>query len=255
MPADYPVMHIWHIHPDYAGGETGAAFRSLDSVFRLSGEQITKGKLGATSRVTVGDRTFYVKLYQQAGKGVRRWVGRSRLRGEWVNLQHFADWKIPAAPLVAFGIEKQMGIFKRGVIITAGLPETDDLAQLARRNDPRLKNRQWIQAVSGQLAQIARTMHLYRFAHGDFKWRNILVTRKDPPQVYLIDCPDGRFWIPPFLQYRKNKDIACLDKVAKTVLTRTQRLRFYLDYLEVSKLDKNSRKELARILHFFTNRE
>lgn len=251
MPADYPVMHIWHIHPDYAGGETGAAFRSLDAVFRLHGEQITKGNLGATSRVTVNGRVFYVKLYRQAGRGIRRWIGRSRLRGECENLQHFANWEIPAAQPVAFGLEKRIGFFVRGAVITAGLPETADLAQLAKRNDPRLENRQWVRAVSGQLAQIARTMHQHRFAHGDFKWRNILATRTTPPQVYLIDCPDGRFWIPPFLQYRKNKDIACLDKVAKTALTRTQRLRFYLDYLEAPGLDRTSKKNLRHILTFF----
>ena len=246
-------MQQWYLHPDYADGETGRAFRSLDSVFRLQGEQITKGNLGATSRVTVGERTFYVKLYRQAGKGVRRWIGRSRLRGEWENLQHFADWKIPAAQRVAFGIEKRIGFFVRGAVITAGLPETDDLAQMAKRNDPRLKNRQWVNTVSGQLAQIARILHLHRFAHGDFKWRNILVTRTDPPQVYLIDCPGGRFWSPPFLQYRKNKDIACLDKVAKNVLTRTQRLRFYLDYLKAGRLDLISKKNLRYILRFFDN--
>lgn len=248
-------MQNWQIHPDYADGETGEAFRSLETVFRLQGEQITKGKLGATSRVTVGGRIFYVKLYRQAGKGVRRWIGRSRLRGEWENLKYFADCKIPAAPLAAFGIEKRMGFFIRGAVITAGLPETEDLAQLARQNDQRLKNRQWVNAVSHQLAQIAHTMHRHRFAHGDFKWRNILVTRTDPPQVYLIDCPDGRFWIPPFLQYRKNKDIACLDKVAKTALTRTQRLRFYLEYMQISRLDCRSRKRLIQILRFFNGRD
>jgi hypothetical protein len=243
-------MQNWQIHPDHTAGEPGKAFRSLETVFSLQGEPITRGNLGATSRVDVGGTIYYIKLYRQAGRGLRRWVGRSRLRGEWENLQRFANWGIPVAPLAAFGIEKRLGLFTRGAVITVGLPETEDMAQLAKQNDPQLNDRQWVQAVSIQLAQITRTLHSHRFAHGDFKWRNILVTRSAPPQVYLIDCPDGRFWVPPFLQYRKNKDIACLDKVAKRILTRTQRMRFYFEYMQISRLDRKRRRQLIQIIRF-----
>jgi len=109
--------------------------------------------------------------------------------------------------------------------------------------------------ISKQVARCARVMHSKRFAHGDFKWRNILVSKGDKPEIYLIDCPDGKFWIPPFLQYRKNKDIACLDKVAKKVLSRTQRLRFYLDYLGKTHLTKKDKRHLRHILRFFRGRE
>ncbi len=248
-------MKNWTLHPDYAAGETGRLFHSLETVFALRGEPVTDGPLGGVSRVSAGGKVFYVKLYRRAGKGFRRWIGRSRLRGERENLEHFAHWGIPCAKVVAVGEEKRGPFFRRGAVITEGLPETDDLLHLARSGDPRLKDRAWVAAASGQLARTARTLHEHRFAHGDFKWRNLLVTRGETPQIYLIDCPAGAFWIPPFLQYRKNKDLACLDKVAKQVLSRTQRLRFYLDYLGVKKLNRRRHRELRHILRFFDGRD
>lgn len=245
-------MKPWIVRPAYRDFE---AFRTLEKTFGLSGQQITTGPMGATSRFVCEENTFYVKLYRQAGKGIRRWLGRSRLRGEWENLLLFEKWGIPSAPLVAYGEKKSGPFFKRGAIITASLPATDDLEELAKKNDPRLKNPEWIGTLSKQLATATRLMHQKKFAHGDLKWRNLLVTRTDPPQLYLIDCPAGRFWPWPFLQYRKNKDIACLDKVAKNVLSRTRRLRFFLDYLGKDRLDRKSKKQLRHILRFFDGRE
>ncbi len=244
-------MQTWQFHPDYADSEAVRAFQTLESVFELKGETVTTGLLGAASRVSVDGKTYYIKLYQRAGKGLRRWIGRSRLRGEWENLLRFEKWGIPAAPVIAFGLEKRGLFFKRGAIVTEELPDTDDLSQLAKENDPRLKDRQWVMYSSTQLARAARIMHSHGFAHGDLKWRNILATKGANSQIYLIDCPAGNFWIPPFLQYRKNKDLACLDKAAKEVLTRTQRLRFFLDYLKQEKLGQKSKKQLRRILTFF----
>jgi hypothetical protein len=51
------------------------------------------------------------------------------------------------------------------------------------------------------------------------------------------------------------KDLACLDKVAKYRLTRTQRLRFYLRYKDMDRLRSEDKKEITRIQHFFKDRE
>ncbi len=93
------------------------------------------------------------------------------------------------------------------------------------------------------------------FAHNDLKWRNLLVTHGERPQVYLIDCPSGGYWWQPFLSYRIVKDLACLDKVAKYHLTRTQRLRFYLDYAQHARLTAGDKKRVRRIVKFFEGRE
>jgi len=247
-------MSNWTLHPD-CPADAQEGFKTLESVFELTGKKITNDPISDLIYLTIGKTGYYVKRYTAGGKGVRRWLGRPRLRGEWENLQLFEQWNLPSARLTAFGMEKFGPFFKRGSAITHELPETNDLAQLVKNKDSRIKDPQWIASVSKQLAHAARVMHSHRFAHGDFKWRNILVTTNGDPQTYLIDCPDGKFWIPPFLQYRKNKDIACLDKYGKQVLSRTQRLRFYLDYLEQDRLTEKDRRNLRHILRFFAGRE
>ena len=73
--------------------------------------------------------------------------------------------------------------------------------------------------------------------------------------VYLIDCPTGAFWWGPFLERRIVKDLACLDKVAKYHLSRTQRLRFYLRYAERDRLTAQDKARLRQVLDYFEGRE
>jgi tRNA A-37 threonylcarbamoyl transferase component Bud32 len=243
----------WQILPN-ADPAAANRFADLDAVFAIEGEIVSKDSLSHTVRVEVNGRRYYVKRYHGLGKKpLRRWFGTPRVQLEWENLQRFADWGIPTAPLVAYGLERQGGRFVRGALITAEIPETTDLAKLARSHDPRLKSQSWRNGVSVQVADIARRMHSRRFAHGDLKWRNLLVDASG--KVFLIDCPRGGFWWPPFLEYRIIKDLACLDKVAKRHLSRTQRLRFYLDYTKKKKLEDADRQRIRKIVGFFAGRD
>lgn len=249
-------MSRWTLKHGALDASAERAFATLDSVFALEGEQVAADPLSQVLRVTAGIRRYYVKRYHGAGKNpLRRWLGRPRVQAEWQNLRHFADWGIPTATLVGWGLERQSGAFLRGALITAELPGTTDLNQLALRKDARLRNRRWVSTVSRQLAKMTRTMHAHRFTHNDLKWRNLLVDDSDTPHLYLIDCPSGEFWWGPFLRYRIVKDLACLDKVAKYHLSRTQRLRFYLDYAQKTRLDASDKKRLRHILRFFDGRE
>ena len=246
-------MSEWRVLPG-VDAEAAARFADLDAVFALEGEIVAKDSTTRTVRVEVGGRRYYVKRYHGLGKKpLRRWFGTPRVQLEWENLQRFADWGIPTARLVACGLESQGGLFARGALITEEIPATADLARLAREGAPSQKSRSWWHGVSTQVAEIARRMHTRRFAHGDLKWRNLLVDAAG--KAYLIDCPSGGFWWPPFLEYRIVKDLACLDKVAKRQLSRTQRLRFYLDYAQKRKLDVADKRRIRRIVGFFAGRD
>ncbi|MNP01249.1 3-deoxy-D-manno-octulosonic-acid kinase [compost metagenome] len=155
--------------------------------------------------------------------------------------------------MVAWGLERKNGAFVRGAMITRELPGTQDLALLARDNDPRLRDRAWVDHVSRQVAAHTRTLHDHHFTHNDLKWRNLLV---DPQgTVYFIDCPSGNYWVGFMLHYRITKDLACLDKVAKYHLSNTQRLRFYLQYRRRERLNASDKKRVRHIARFFEGRE
>jgi tRNA A-37 threonylcarbamoyl transferase component Bud32 len=245
-------MNAWHLTPHHSDREA-QLFSSLTQVYALQGEHITASPISEVIRVEADGKRYYVKRYSGAGKHLQAWLGDARVEAEWKNLQRFTEWGIPTARIVAYGLKRHFGRYISGALITEELPGTEDLAQLARSGDPRLCDRSWVARMAAKVARITRTLHRHRFAHNDLKWRNILVDANDG--LYLIDCPAGRFWRGPFLDYRVIKDLACLDKVAKHHLSRTQRLRFYLTYLERSRLTTQDKRQLRRILVFFEGRE
>ena len=216
---------------------------------------ITFSPLSSVHKVYVGDRHYYLKRYTSNGNWLRQHVGRPRAKAEWENLLSFHAWGIPSATVVGFGMERRRGKFVRGALITEDLAATTDLADVAQNKDPRLQDRQWVGHVSRQIAHAARMMHDQGFTHNDLKWRNILVDEHLFPGVYLIDCPAGTFWWGPMLEYRIIKDLACLDKLAKHHLSRTQRLSFFKDYAGRSRLDASDRKRVLAIVNFFKGRE
>ena len=233
--------------------EAASAFADLPTVFALTGEAIARDPLSEVIRVECGGLRYYVKRYWAAGKGLRRCLGRPRVKAEWQNLRHFARWGIPVAPVVAWGMERRGGVFLRGALITLEVPNTVDMAAMATNNDPRLGDPHWVARISRQLAHATRTLHDHHFAHNDLKWRNLLIN--EDGELFLIDCPSGNFWWGPFLRRRIIKDLACLDKVAKYHLSRTQRLRFYLQYQRRGRLIPTDRALIAQVLEYFEGRE
>lgn len=244
-------MAGWTLAPDYQ--HLADDFGSLDAVFALQGERLTRDPLSEVVRVQRDGVNYYVKRYTGAGKGLRRYLGRPRIKAEWQNLKQFAKWHIPTAEVVAWGLERNGLGFGRGAMITRELPRTEDLSVLAERNDPRLADRAWVAHISDQLAQHTRVMHQHHFTHNDLKWRNLLVD--DQATVYFIDCPTGDFWRGFMLRHRLIKDLACLDKVAKYHLSATQRLRFYLRYRGHARLTAADKRRVRQVVAFFEGRE
>lgn len=255
-------MICWSFNPDYADTPAADSFSTLAATFSVQGTWVTSDPESLVLRTHLGERCYYIKRYFGGGRSLaRRWFGlrnlfgAQRVRKEWENLLAFRRWQIPTATLVAYGEERRWGFFSRGALVTEELPDTTDLAHLALQHDSRLRDRAWVAHVSKQLAGYARSMHAAGFAHNDFKWRNVLVGQGQRPTVFLIDCPNGRTWWRPFLAYRVIKDLACLDKVAKYHLSKTQRLRFYLDYAQRARLSAVDKQKIRKILDFFAGRE
>ncbi|WP_324731983.1 lipopolysaccharide kinase InaA family protein [Pseudomonas paeninsulae] len=245
-------MSKWRLSEE-ASPRVAAAFADLETVFALQGERITRDPLSEVLRVECEGVRYYVKRYHGAGKGLRRFIGRPRVKAEWQNLKYFAKWGIATAPIVAYGLERKAGAFVRGALITRELVDTEDMAQLAQRDAACLRDRTWVAQVSQQLAAATRALHDHHFTHNDLKWRNVLVNNQS--ELFLIDCPTGAFWWGPLLRYRIVKDLACLDKVAKYTLSRTQRLRFYLQYRGRQRLNAADKRRVRQIVGYFEGRE
>ena len=244
-------MAGWYLDPAYAG--LRAEFGDLAGVFALEGKRLTRDPLSEVVLIERDGVRYYVKRYWGAGKGLRRYIGRPRVKAEWQNLKNFAKWGIPTAPIVAYGLERKGGAFVRGALITRELEHTRDLALMAKKGDERLRDAGWVDGVSRQLARATRALHDHHFAHNDLKWRNLLVNEQ--ADLFLIDCPTGSFWWGPFLRYRVIKDLACLDKIASKVLTRSQRLRFFLQYRGRERLSSGDKRRVRQIVKFFEGRE
>lgn len=255
-------MIDWHFNPEFRGREAEQLFGSLPATFSVCGEPIAKAPLSTVERAVADGTRYYVKRYVGNGKNaVRRWFGLrgliapQRVVKEWENLLLFRRWGIPTATLVAYGLERVHGGFVRGALVTEEIPDTIDMARMALAGDLRLRDRRWVAQVLRQVAAYTRRLHDVGFVHNDLKWRNLLVNGSEPPAVFLIDCPSGGFWRGPMLRYRIVKDLACLDKVAKYQLSRTQRLRFYLNYTGHARLSAADKRRIRKVLGFFEGRE
>lgn len=255
-------MIDWNFNPVFRGRDAERLFGTLAATFEVCGERIAKAPLSTVERVVADGTRYYVKRYVGNGKNsVRRWFGLrglvapQRVVKEWENLLLFREWGIPTATLVCWGLERVRGSFVRGALVTEEIPDTRDLGTMANHEDARLRDRRWMAEVMRQVARHTRCMHDKGFAHNDLKWRNLLVDGAEVPTVFLIDCPNGTFWRGPLLRYRIIKDLACLDKIAKYRLSRTQRLRFYLEYTGHARISAADKRRIRKILKFFEGRE
>ena len=229
-------------------------FPDHTSAIVAAGEEINCNWMSRLVRYRDGDDHYYIKTYASRGRGLRRFIGRSRVRAEWENLRAFVAMGIPTAELVAYG-ESGVSGYYRGTLITREVRGAIDLATLVDNRHSLVCDRQWRLQVIGQLSEIVQKMHGDGFVHNDLKWRNSLVDVKGNPAVYLIDCPLGRRKRAPFLVRGKIKDLACLDKIAKKQLSEIERLRFYLEYKAKAQLSVKNKKEIYCVLRFFEGRE
>lgn len=241
--------------PAWRDSAAAVAFASLETVFALQGELVTRDGESSVIQVKAGGQVFYVKRYH-ATAGLRSWFGRARIRLEPRNLLWFRQLGLPAAEVVAYGEDFCGSRTLRGYLVTAEQPASRDLAWVAANRPELLQDAGWIESVIRQVAEVARTLHRHRFCHNDLKWRNILVSLEPvEPRICLIDCPVGQRWPLFLLRRRVIKDLACLDKVAKCRLRRTQRLRFFKLYRCCDRLSAGDKDMIRSVLAFFAGRE
>jgi tRNA A-37 threonylcarbamoyl transferase component Bud32 len=223
-------------------------FSSFERVFEMDGEIVSGGQYCETIRVVADGRDYYVKRYRAQGKHWRKAFGRSRSLAEYRNLTYFSRLDIPVPRIVGYGSQRVLGLFRRGAIITEGVPRATDLQTLLRTQPGLFRNRPWLLQVLRLLADHVRCIHEDGFTHGDLFWRNILATTTETPCVFFIDCPSGSRKLPPSHRHFLIKDLAGLDRPAARHLSRTTRLRFYLWYRNQAHLTLKDKELIAKVL-------
>lgn len=239
----------WSISETYTGKEFLQACDSLAAVFKLQGEQVSKDKISDVIKVALDGKNFYVKRYFKPRSKKAGLFKRSRVRAEWENLQFFASLGIPTPLLAAWG-ERVQGDLFQGALITEELIGTQDLAALNKNGCSLFDDVGWFQHTAQKIAQYTRLMHDQNFMHLDLKWRNILVGSGDRPEVFFFDCPSGKRLSALFFRRGRIKDLACLDKIGRKRLRRTQRLAFYKYYAGCDKLSLQDKAMVRKIDRF-----
>ena len=200
---------------------------------------------------TVG---VYVKRYSADGCFPTDYARR-----ESRNLQRLRHHSHDIVPeVLAIGRQRKFSKLVAGYILTQAIPDSVTLEQFANQfsivDD---SGEQIRQQLENQTLILCKQMHRMSFFHGDLQWRNILVRTQFNDEghqrinLYVIDCPRGGFIVNPLaIRHAIAKDLASMDKKAHRYLSRTQRLRWFLNYrnhAHVMTSDKRLLRSIQRI--------
>lgn len=253
----FPFIKTWRVlSPWDKSANVTSYFSSMEAIFKLDGQIISKSSQGEIFSQEVEGKTYFIKRYFRS-KNIGSWLGFSRFQKEVRNQLWFNQQGIPSASVVAFGEYRFLLKTLKGVLITEGVSDTQELSEIAKKIPEKFADKYWRETIILKLAEITSTLHQARFCHNDLHWRNILVQQASTdsePTIFLIDCPSGKKLIWPFLNYRKFKDLANLDKLAPTYLSQTQRLRFFLAYRGHRKLTSDDKQMIRTVIQHKQNR-
>jgi tRNA A-37 threonylcarbamoyl transferase component Bud32 len=253
----FPYFKTWRVFSPWNKTAVELCFSSMRAVFQLDGKIISKSSQSEIFSQNIDGKTYFVKRYFRS-KNIGSWLGFSRFQNELRNQLWFNQQGIPSARVVAFGEHRMLLKILKGVLITEGVNDTQELAEIAKKTPEKFAEKHWRDAIIAQLADITAQLHHARFCHNDLHWRNILVQQTSTnheAKIFLIDCPSGKKLTWPFLNYRKLKDLANLDKLAPTYLSRTQRLAFFLAYRDINKLTPKDKIMVREVMQHKENRK
>lgn len=245
-------MSTWFINTNYPL-EIQNAFANMDKVLALKGEEISLSSISRVIKCTVHDKVFYIKHYFSNGKKLKKYFGRTRWQTEWKNILFCKNLQINVPNLIAYGEIKPWYSFKasQGVIVTEEISNATNLRTIVTRQSITMQNTPLRRKVISIVADYLRTMHDAKFINYDLQWRNILLTANiDTPKVYLFDMPSGgirRF------SFKRGviRDFFNLYKNAHWSLSRTDQLRFYLQYRNATSLSRDDKVHIKQILTYF----
>lgn len=213
-------------------------------------------KPGVNARLAlleVDARRFVIKRYTWPFIDAVRTFGHgTRARNEYESLEVLEPLvPAPVRPM-AWAEKRSLGFASRSVLVTELLADAVDLKtwRLGFVNGQRpTEERDRLVAQLPELAKLVRRLHDAGFHartafHKNVLWRPKAEARE---AFSFLDLPFGSRRTPPLPDKLRLVDLACLDKDASMILSRSQRLRLFLVYSEKAALDPADRSALKRV--------
>ena len=249
------------VRTEYVSSLSEMGLTSIEAIFNLEdAHELKKENIAShRSRCTfelpepIGT-TVFLKRYDHPPKStqLKKWITH-RHRAASADFDHLhtsllAHADILTPKVIAYGAQWQGAFEKRSFVITEKIPNAD---ALERRLPPCFEDRrptanvkEKIQFIA-HLADFARRFHLTGLCHRDFYLAHIFLD--DDGQLHLIDL--HRTFKPGILAKRHIvKDIAQLHySTPGDIISRADRLRFYLRYARIKKITPRHRRFLRRV--------
>ena len=106
-----------------------------------------------------------------------------------------------------------------------------------------------------EIAEFIGKMHAEKIIHGDLRWGNLLITKDDAGKnrFWLIDN-ERTFKYPILPSVRRLKNLVQLNMTIYPAVTRTDRLRFFIRYLQENSCIKSTKRKWIRLIANKTSR-
>jgi len=184
---------------------------------------------------------------------------QSKARIEHRNYGRMEAAGVPTLRRVAWGEQRDaLGRLRRASIVTLVLPGSAQLDEFLESHPPIRNGRRDPEAGSlraaliRRLARCTKQAHDAGFFHLDLFVRNVLIVSDEDrePWIHLIDSPRGVIDHTFLSRKKRIKDLATLDKAARQLCTKGERLRFLLTYLGRDRCDAFVRDVATRVLAY-----
>ena len=187
------------------------------------------------------------EIWKSALRGA--FFGRPKVQKEFASLQRLQRLGINAATPLAWGVFRQARCLQRSFLITEGVPHPtpldayirDGLAVLSAPENQRVRRR-----LIERLADFTRQMHGQHFVHHDYFWRNIILSGTDPETFFLIDAPKAAAGFGNGLA-QSGQGFGHFGRPTPA-FRRTERLRFYLRYVNRARLTPADKKLIRQAM-------
>lgn len=190
----------------------------------------------AVREVRLPQGRFFLKVYAYSGLWrLRTLFIVSRARREYHNLLRLAELGFDVPEPVAYGQERAWGLASVSFVLTRAVEGAVGLRELADRPDAApfaLPGAAERRALLADFARTLRRAHDAGFFIHTLRAKNLLLGRRDGRwALYVLDVPFAGIWrYRIFRRAGRVRDLACLMRVGRMLLSKTDRMRFARAY-------------------------